>query len=46
MKKMVVISSLALIVGLTTGCSSEKISGHKSVCVKKEKEFVAKDIFK
>ncbi|MES1052840.1 hypothetical protein FOA24_27585 [Bacillus thuringiensis] len=46
MKKMVVISSLALIVGLTTGCSSEKTSGPKTVSVKKEKELVAKDIFK
>ncbi len=46
MKKMVVISSLALIVGLTTGCSSEKTSGPKnSICKKKKKELVAKDIF-
>ena len=37
MKKMVVISSVALIVGLTTGCSSEKTSGPKTVSVKKEK---------
>ncbi len=37
MKKMVVISSLALIVGLTTGCSSEKTSGPKTVSVKKKK---------
>ncbi|MDM5235011.1 hypothetical protein QUF83_01880 [Bacillus cereus] len=46
MKKMIVASSLALIVGLTTGCSSEKSSVTKPVSVQKDKELVAKDIFK
>ncbi len=46
MKKIIVASSLALIVGLTTGCSSEKTSGPKTTSVQKEKELVAKDIFK
>lgn len=46
MKKMIVASSLALIVGLTTGCSSEKTNVTKPVAVQKENELVAKDILK
>lgn len=46
MKKIIVASSLALIVGLTTGCSSEKTNVTKPVAVQKENELVAKDIFK
>ncbi|EMI9087888.1 MULTISPECIES: DUF6612 family protein [Bacillus] len=46
MKKMIIASSLALIVGLTSGCSSEKTNVTKPVSVQKEKELVAKDIFK
>lgn len=45
MKKMVVISSLALIVGLTTGCSSEKTSGPKTVSVKKRKRVSSERYF-
>ncbi|PEJ05503.1 DUF6612 family protein [Bacillus wiedmannii] len=46
MKKIIVASSLALIVGLTTGCSSERTNVTKPVAVQKENELVAKDIFK
>ncbi|MFE4760499.1 MULTISPECIES: hypothetical protein [Bacillus cereus group] len=45
MKRMIAVSSLALMVGLTTGCSSEKTSDTKTASVQKEKELVAKDIF-
>ncbi|WP_242219392.1 hypothetical protein [Bacillus cereus group sp. BfR-BA-01380] len=45
MKRMIAVSSLALMVGLTTGCNSEKTSETKAAAVQKEKELVVKDIF-
>ncbi|EEK80900.1 hypothetical protein bcere0009_1540 [Bacillus cereus R309803] len=49
MKKLILISSLALTVGLGVGCSNEKTTKTdepKKESVQKEKEVAAKDVFK
>lgn len=49
MKKIIAVSGLVLMIGVAGGCSSEKTtknSESKTESVQKEKELVAKDIFK
>ncbi|PGZ97939.1 hypothetical protein COE51_12550 [Bacillus pseudomycoides] len=49
MKRIIAISSVALMVGLATGCSNEKTAKTdepKTASVQKEKELAANDIFK
>lgn len=48
MKKLILISSLVLAVGLGVGCSNEetkKTDEPKKEAVQKEKELTAKDVF-
>ena len=47
MKKLILISSLVLAVGLGVGCSNEKTKRltNRKEAVQKEKELTAKDVF-
>lgn len=47
MKKIILISSLVLAVGLGVGCSNEKAKRlmNRKEAVQKEKELTAKDVF-
>ena len=47
MKKLILISSLVLAVGLGVGCSNEKTKRltNRKKAVQKEKELTAKDVF-